>query len=290
VTDHCRRTLLFGIGTSCLAASAGLAGLLAGTRPAQAQALRSAATEIFSGQTHNGQPRAAQPMPDLTRAHGVVNLSHVETRRSEVALTFDDGPHPEHTPRLLDILAEHRVRATFYVIGTMVRRYPAIVQRIVAEGHELGNHTWNHPTLSQHGDARILSEIDRTQEVIWQTVGQLPVTFRPPYGAMSPRQSRMLHERRNLPSVNWSVDPQDWQRPGASVVARRMIEGARPGAIILAHDIHGPTVRAVPEAIAGLQARGFRCVTMSELLGWGLWGPTAPRTRFVARPFQDFAG
>lgn len=227
---------------------------------------------------------AAPPIPRLTRPHGMVTLSRVETLRSAVALTFDDGPHPQHTPRLLDILAEYRVRATFFVIGTQVRRFPDIARRIVAEGHELGNHTWLHPLLTHHDDSSVLSEIDRTQEVIWQTTGQVPVTFRPPYGAMSARQSRMLHDRRNLPSVNWSVDPQDWQRPGAAIVAQRMVEGAQPGAIILAHDIHAATVSAVPDAISGLQARGFRCVTMSELLGWGHWGPVAPQTEHYARP------
>ncbi len=222
-------------------------------------------------------------MPRLSHAHGVVQLNRVETPMPRVALTFDDGPHPQHTPRLLDILAAHRARATFYVIGTMVRRYPDIARRIVAEGHELGNHTWSHPTLSRQGDWTVLNEIDRTQEIIWQTVGHVPVTFRPPYGAITPRQSRMLHADRNLPTVVWTVDPQDWRRPGSAVVARRMIDGARPGAIILAHDIHGPTVSAVPDAIAGLRGRGFDCVTMSELLGWGHWGPTDRRDRFVVR-------
>jgi len=273
VTDQRRRTLLLGIGACCLAAGSGIAG------PGQAQDLRALAA---------AQPLL--PMPRLTRAHGLVNLSRVDTQQSEVALTFDDGPHPQHTPRLLDILAEHRVRATFYVIGTQVRRFTEIAQRIVAEGHELGNHTWHHPTLTGYDDGHVLSEIDRTQEVIWQAVGHLPVTFRPPYGAISQRQSRMLHERRNLPSVNWSVDPQDWRRPGASVVAQRMIDGARPGAIILAHDTHGATVSAVPEAISGLQSRGFRCVTMSELLGWGHWGPAAARHEHVAQPRSDQRG
>jgi len=224
-------------------------------------------------------------MPRLTRRHDMINLSRVETLQDEVALTFDDGPHPQNTPRLLDILAEYRVHATFFVIGAQVRRYPEIARRIVAEGHELGNHTWHHPYLTGYSDAGVLAEIDRTQEMIWQTVGQLPATFRPPYGAMSARQSRMLHDHRNLPSVTWSVDPEDWQRPGAAVVARRMIEGARPGAIILAHDIHGATVSAVPEALRGLTARGLRCVTLSALLGWGRWGPAAPRSdRFAGPP------
>lgn len=262
---------MLGLGTWCLTAGAGMGGLLAGAGPVGAQQISVPAT-------------AAPPMPRLTRNHGMINLSRVETRRNAVALTFDDGPHPQHTPRLLDILAAHRVRATFFVIGAQVRRYPEIVRRIVAEGHELGNHTWHHPFLTRYGDGGVLSEIDRTQEVIWQTVGQLPATFRPPYGAISPRQSRMLHDRRNLPSVNWSVDPQDWRRPGAAIVAQRMVEGARPGAIILAHDIHGATVSAVPDAISGLQARGYDCVTMSELLGWGHWGPATPRSDRFARP------
>jgi len=225
--------------------------------------------------------RTGLPLP--RRTHDLVVLNEVRTERAAVALTFDDGPHPVHTPLLLDILAARRARATFYVIGSLVRRYPEIVQRIVAEGHELGNHTWAHPTLSQLGNAQVLREIDRTQDIIWQTVGHVPVTMRPPYGAFSPRQSRMLAAERNLPTVIWSVDPQDWRRPGTSVVAERMVRGARPGAIILAHDIHGPTVRAVPAALDGLQARGLAAVTLSELLGWGRWGPAPRQERTVGR-------
>lgn len=229
-------------------------------------------------------------MPRLTRAHGVVTLNRVRTERLEVALTFDDGPHPVHTPVLLDILAARRARATFYVIGSLVQRYPELTRRIVAEGHELGNHTWTHPTLSRLGDANVLREIDRTQEVIWRTVGHVPVTMRPPYGAFTPRQSRMLQDQRNLPTVIWSVDPQDWRRPGSQVVAQRMVQGARPGAIILAHDIHGPTVRAIPAALDGLQSRGFACVTMSDLLGWGRWGAPVRPGRVVDRNRENFMG
>ena len=225
-------------------------------------------------------------MPALPRHQDVVTLTAVQTPRAHVALTFDDGPHPTHTPMLLDILAQHRVRATFYVIGQLVRRYPEIARRMVAEGHEIGNHTWRHPTLSQLGDGSVLSEIDRTQQIVWDTVGAVPATMRPPYGAFTTRQSRMLHSQRNLPTVIWSVDPQDWRRPGSHVVADRMVRGARPGAIILAHDIHGPTVRAVPEAIRGIQSRGLGFATMSQLLGWGDWGPRG--LRIVGSISTDF--
>lgn len=228
------------------------------------------------------------PIPRLTQTHDFVSVNHVRTNRAAVALTFDDGPHPRHTPELLDILARYNVKATFYVIGQMVRRYPEVLRRVVAEGHEVGNHTWTHPTLSRMGNDSFLREIDRTQEIIWQTVGAVPVTMRPPYGAITSRQSHMLDDRRNIPTVLWSVDPQDWRRPGSSVVAARMIHGAQAGSVILAHDIHGPTVRAVPEAIEGIAARGLGFATMSELLGWRRWGPRG--LRYVSSHTPEYQG
>lgn len=234
------------------------------------------------------QTAAAMPPPGPAPGQPVLNRGRPD--RSAVALTFDDGPHPVHTPVLLDLLAARRVRATFYLIGTLVQRYPEIVRRMVAEGHELGNHTWTHPTLTRLGDGSILTEIDRTQEAIWRTVGVLPTTMRPPYGAMTARQSRMLQAQRNLPTVIWSVDPQDWRRPGPHVVAQRMVQGAHPGAIILAHDIHGSTVRAIPEALEGLQARGLACATVSELLGWGRWGPAPAERRLADRNPRNGTG
>lgn len=264
MTNLDRRAVLSGLGALCLSGAA-VSGV---SLPAMAQTV--AAVPVL-------------PVPRLTQSHGVVSLTSVITERPRVALTFDDGPHPQNTPVLLDILAQYRARATFYVIGNNVRRYPDIARRIVAEGHELGNHTWTHPVLSRQGDATVLREIDRTQEIIWQTVGAVPVTMRPPYGAFSQRQMRMLSEARNLPTVIWSVDTNDWRRPGPAVVADRMVRGAQPGSVILAHDIHGPTVRAVPAALQGLLSRGFEMVTLSELLGWDRWGPRGLRV-VSARP------
>ncbi|WP_323034798.1 polysaccharide deacetylase family protein [Pararhodobacter sp.] len=226
------------------------------------------------------------PVPRITERHDFVSVNAVRTSRAAVALTFDDGPHPTHTPMLLDILARYNVKATFYVIGQSVRRYPEILHRIVAEGHEVGNHTWTHPTLSRLGNGSVLSEIDRTQEVVWRTVGALPVTMRPPYGAMSSQQSHMLNDQRNIPTIMWSVDPEDWRRPGSSVVADRMVRGAQPGSVILAHDIHGPTIRAIPQAIEGIAARGLGFMTMSELLGFRRWGPRG--LRYVSAPSASY--
>ncbi|MDP2064268.1 MAG: polysaccharide deacetylase family protein [Phaeovulum sp.] len=212
------------------------------------------------------------PVPVLTRQHDIIAVNSVSIEQPLVALTFDDGPHPVHTPRLLDILKERGVIATFYLIGRSVRAFPDVARRIAAEGHEIGNHTWSHPELWGLGDYDVLREIDRTNEVIWRTVGLLPVTMRPPYGAITRYQSRMLHDTRLLPTVMWSVDPSDYRRPGPDVVASRIITKARSGAIVLAHDIHGPTVDAMPATIDGLRERGFSFASMSSLLGWGKWG------------------
>jgi peptidoglycan/xylan/chitin deacetylase (PgdA/CDA1 family) len=207
---------------------------------------------------------------DLPQSPGTI-ITRVATSRPQVALTFDDGPHHSLTPALLDILAARGVRATFYVIGNRVARHAAIMQRIVAEGHEIGNHTWSHPSLYGYGDTAFLSEIDRTNQVIYDTVGRPPVTMRPPYGNITARQAALLYNTRNMATVLWSVDPQDWMRPGSSVVAQRIVNGSHPGAVVLSHDIHGPTVRAMPATIDGLAARGFECVTLSELMGWPRW-------------------
>lgn len=253
-----RRTFLSGLTVLAL----GSAVLPAAVPPAAAQ-------------TVPARPRL--PVPPVLPAHDVVSVSRGSAERPRVALTFDDGPHPVNTPALLDILARYRARATFYVIGQNARRYPELLRRMVAEGHEIGNHTWSHPILSQLGDGGVLGEVDRTQQLVFESVGAVPVTMRPPYGSFLPRQRQMLHDRRNLSSVVWSVDPEDWRRPGVSVVAQRVLQGARPGAVILAHDIHGATIRAVPAVLEGLAARGLVPVTLSQLLGWQDWGPRGAR-------------
>jgi len=223
-------------------------------------------------------PLAAQQVatdlaPHFALSHGIVRVSRVLIGRPLLAMTFDDGPHPTLTPLLLDMLAARGLRATFYLIGSMVARYPDVARRIVDEGHDVGNHTWRHPFLTSLGDDEVLREIERTNDAIWHATGAIAPTMRPPYGAITARQSRLIHATFNLPTVMWSVDTQDWRRPGSSVVAARVVDGATPGAIILAHDIHEPTVRAMPDALDGVMARGLTSVTMSELLGFRSFAP-----------------
>ncbi len=198
-------------------------------------------------------------------------------------MTFDDGPHPSLTPRLLDMLRARGLRATFYLIGNRCVTWPDIVRRISEEGHEIGNHSWSHPDLSRRTDDNVFAEIDRTSDIIFDLTGRPPVTFRPPYGAFTRRQRNMLYETRQLPTVLWSVDPQDWRRPGANVVASRILSHSRPGAIILSHDIQAGTVAAMPQTLDGLASRGLHFGTVSQMVGWPLW-QTRNFRRVALRP------
>lgn len=210
-------------------------------------------------------------LPEDLDEERLITVTAAPTRRNLVAMTFDDGPHPTLTPALLDILKARRIRATFYVIGRNVARYPDIVKRMVDEGHEIGNHTWRHPFLTQLGTKSVLSELDRTSEAVYKAVQRIPVTMRPPYGALSRNQRAMIHKEREMPTILWSVDPEDWRRPGSTVVASRIVGGAKPGAIILSHDIHAPTINAMPAALDGLIAKGYRFATVSMILGQRDW-------------------
>lgn len=210
-------------------------------------------------------------LPTDIEAGDLITVTASPTHEKYVAMTFDDGPHPTLTPQLLDILKARGIRATFYVIGRNVSRYPDIVKRMVDEGHEIGNHTWRHPVLSQLGTASVLRELDRTAEAVFRAVQRMPVTMRPPYGALTASQRRMVHDEREMPTILWSVDTEDWRRPGSSVVADRIVAHSRPGAIVLTHDIHSPTIAAMPSALDRLIEGGYKFATVSMILGRRDW-------------------
>lgn len=194
------------------------------------------------------------------------SYSKVDTSLPFLALTFDDGPHATNTPRLLDILKSRNVKATFYVVATNARRYPEIMRRIVAEGHEIGNHTVTHGNLTKMSESEIRKELSVSHEAIVSATGVAPRTMRPPYGAITSSQKSWIRREFGYPSILWSVDPEDWKKPGPSVVANRLVSGARPGGILLVHDIHSPSIDAMPSAIDQLLARGFQFVTVTQLI------------------------
>ena len=183
-----------------------------------------------------------------------------------IAMTFDDGPSPETTPRLLDILKQRNIKATFFMIGQNAERNPDIVKRILADGHEIGNHSWTHPQLAKLPDDRVTEEIIKTQNAIKNASGYTPKLLRPPYGSITARQKEWIENQFGLSVILWSVDPFDWKRPGASVIEQRILAGARPGAIILSHDIHKQTVDSMPATLDALAAKGYQFVTVSQLI------------------------
>ncbi len=223
----------------------------------------------FSGTQASARALIALPA-DIVNTDSAT-ITAVSTPSPVIAMTFDDGPHPRHTPRLLDMLRERGIRATFYLIGNRVVQYPSIARRIAEEGHEIGNHSWSHPFLDRMGASAVTREIDQTTDAIFQVTGRPPVTFRPPYGAFTRSQRTRLHAARALPTILWSVDPQDWRRPGSNVVASRILRAAHQGGIILSHDIHRGTIDAMPQTLDGLAARGLQFVTVSQIIGWPLW-------------------
>ena len=195
-----------------------------------------------------------------------VTFSRVLVSGNYVAMTFDDGPHPQNTPRLLDILRARNIKATFYVIGRSVDLYPQIVRRTVAEGHEMGNHTHTHRLLSKLSDSEVRLDLARCRDAVQRAAGVQMRTMRPPYGGLLQRQRELVHAEFGYPTILWSVDPLDWKRPGPSVVTSRILSGATSGGIILSHDLHAPTVDAMPATLDGLLRRGFKFVTVSQLL------------------------
>jgi peptidoglycan/xylan/chitin deacetylase (PgdA/CDA1 family) len=181
-----------------------------------------------------------------------------------VALTFDDGP-VNGTGPLLKILAAHHAKATFFVLGSMVEENPGMLRREVAAGHEIGNHTWNHPQLTIMSSDRIRKQIKSTNDIIRKVAGVKPRLLRPPYGATSRRVSRVARSF-GLTQITWSVDPQDWKETTAGPVVKRIKGQTQNGDIVLSHDIRPSTVRAMPRILTSLERRGFTFVTVSELL------------------------
>lgn len=184
----------------------------------------------------------------------------------KIALTFDDGPHPRTTARLLEILKREQVAATFFMLGNMVEQNPGLAKQVADGGFEIGNHSWNHPDLRKAGLNEIRDQLDRTSAIITQATGQQVHLMRPPYGNIGDGLKKITAES-GLVMVNWSIDPRDWAvgtKPDA--VTQRVLKGAHPGAIVCMHDTKEQTIQAMPEIIKGLRAAGYEFVTVGQLL------------------------
>ena len=203
-------------------------------------------------------------------------ITHGPHDSNRVALSFDDGPDPDMTPQVLDVLAQGGTHATFFVIGKWLDLYPQLAKRMVAEGHVLGNHSWNHSRLQNfYFTKRHMQELENCEQAIkTATGGSLPVLYRPPVGLKSGDLARAAY-RHNLILVTWSLHSHDSRLRDPEKIARRVLKKIRGGDIVLLHDGHDLSGRqrpycaqAVRLILQGLRAKGLECVTIPELLNF----------------------
>ncbi|MEU0088410.1 polysaccharide deacetylase family protein [Streptomyces sp. NPDC006274] len=195
-----------------------------------------------------------------------------------IALTFDAGPGKD-TPELLDILKKEKVHATFFLLGrNHVLKYPDVVRRLAAEGHEVANHTWTHQRLDKLDEEEIREELGRTQDAIAEVTGEKPRLMRPPQGRTDDEVTAVSKEL-GLSQVLWSATAKDYSTTDSALIEKRILDQAGRDGIILLHDIYDGTVPAVPGIISELKNRGYTFVTVPELLS-----PAAPEPGTVYRP------
>ena len=203
------------------------------------------------GARPNPAAPAAQPAPAAPAAPGSAGV---------VYLTFDDGPNPVWTPRVLELLARHRAQATFFVLGRSAAAHPELVRQEHAAGHGVGNHTWSHHRLTGLGDGELAAEVSSTSAAIQRATGVPVRCLRPPYATVD-RASAQRVGALGLRLVLWDIDTRDWLRPGAGVIAGRVLGRVRAGDVVLMHDGGGDrsqTVAALEQLLTDLSARGFR--------------------------------
>lgn len=209
------------------------------------------------------------PAPPPAHAQTVYKAGPAEIR--SVALTFDDGPDAVYTGQVLDILKSQNVKATFFLIGLNAQQHPDMVQRIAAEGHAIGNHTWNHVDLPKLSQAQLQTELGRTSDLLTAQLGYKPSLVRPPFGSLSPAVTQQMNGL-GYRIIHWSVDTRDWAGTPAAAIVAGVQADVKPGSIILLHSAGGKggkldnTVSALPKIIEDLRGQGYQFVTVPDLL------------------------
>jgi peptidoglycan-N-acetylglucosamine deacetylase len=195
-------------------------------------------------------------------------ITSIKTNEKVIALTFDDGPTNPYTSEILNILKKHDVKATFFVVGENVQGHHDLLKRIMDEGHEIGNHTWNHPMLKFKSADFARKQIESTDKVIRDLGYTGQIHFRSPYGVRTKTLPGVLASM-DKDLILWNIDTVDWRRPASGTIAKRIINQARPGSIVLMHDGGGKrnnTVAALDTVITDLSGKGYSFVTVQQLL------------------------
>ncbi len=265
-------TLLAGIGSvgiSLLVGTTKLDRLLGIQKPKD----ESAKTTLGRVMSSSGDSitSATVEMNELPKSSQgtIVYQGKLKSNEKVIALTFDDGPGPKNTAQVLEILKKNNIKATFFMVGQMVKYFPQIAKQVAADGHVIGNHTWHHWYFQMDG-ATAASEIDRTADIIYKTTGEKTTLFRPPGGFLNNGLAQYAKNKKYAVMM-WSEESGDAERrsPQVPMLVKNVLKYAKPGAIVLLHDGGGnrsKSVKALPEMIAGLKAQGYRFVTIPQLL------------------------
>ena len=205
------------------------------------------------------KPKKLDDNPDVDKDEEESESTDATVKK--VALTFDDGPDPKVTTHILATLKKYNAKATFFMLGSRVEYYPEIAINVEKAGHELGNHTWNHPDLTKASVKKINKEITSTSSIIEDVTGKKATVFRPPYGA----ENDFVRAQTDLPSILWDVDTLDWKHRNSDQLLAHVKKNTKDGSIILMHDIHQSTADGLDAVLAYLKSEGYTFVTVSEL-------------------------
>ncbi len=195
----------------------------------------------------------------------IIRNLNAPANKKYIALTFDDGPHHTFTPEILNILKNEKAKATFFVVGNRAETYPDLIMQISAEGHDIGNHTWNHISLAKNTTETDIKSIKKTNDVLTGITGKSCNIVRPPYGATNVRVKAMMQDN-GWHQILWDTDSRDWQNKNPDAILNKVMRSLEPGGIILFHDIHPGAAKMLPTLIRALKSEGYRFVTISELI------------------------
>jgi peptidoglycan/xylan/chitin deacetylase (PgdA/CDA1 family) len=254
-----------------IVAIAALAGTGAALWPRSGRPMAARLAEQSAAPTRRMPVRPLPPQPNLllglrAALPATEGVTRGNPAKRLVALTFDDGPSGR-TPAILQVLANHHVHATFFVVGRSTRGMEPVLRHIAATGNELADHTYSHADLLALREPAQRRQLQWTRGLVARATGVQPRFFRPPYGATGPAVNRLGRSLGLIP-VLWSVDSRDWQLPGTRAIVRRVLANVRPGSIVLMHDGGGDrqeTLRALPAILRALQRRHLKVVTLSRL-------------------------
>ncbi len=223
------------------------------------------------GSTSSSVTKELTSWGELAKAYGGHYALRGQTASRRVALSFDDAPDIRYTERILSILKENQVKATFFIIGVSAEQYPTVVKKIQQEGHVIGNHTARHKYLPKMTVSDFEADVEANEQRLEALIGYKPKLFRPPYGEISEPQLQWAAQH-NYMVVNWDVDTNDWSGADEQSIIKNVLQNVRPGSIVLQHAGIGPkgklegTVRALPGIIRQLKAKGYEFVTIPDLL------------------------